>query len=269
MTHTLDVPYLVAEYEAGRSAASLARELHVDVSAVRRRLERAGVAIRTAREATAANLARDPSILTGMGRPRTWPVNERYFDRLTPTAAYIIGLMQADGCNRPDRGAVTLALKWSDVAHVETVAAEMGATRPVRSNGKGAAVLYVQNRALSAGLAQWGVVSPKTHTASTHPVLLTDRDYWRGAVDGDGTLCEARDGRRILALVGSRPICDQFLAFCRSHGAGLRCNVTPHKAIWSAHLSGWAATAVAGVLYSGATLALPRKAATAERWAAS
>jgi hypothetical protein len=109
-------------------------------------------------------------------------------------------------------------------------------------------------------------VSPKTYTASTDRRLLLDVDYWRGVMDGDGTLCDTADGRRILALVGSRPICDEFLTFCRAHGVGRRVAVHANRSIWTAKVSGAEATLMARLLYGQPGLALARKAAVAARW---
>lgn len=267
MTYTLDVPRLVQEYRAGRSVAALARGFSVDPSAIRSRLVQAGVSIRGAREATVVNLARDPAIQAGMGRPRVHPVNPSFFDVLTEDAAYVVGLMQADGSNQTDRGTVCVTLKASDEALLVAVASAMGATRPLTTDQYGARRFLVQNRALSDGLARWGVVSPKTHTATTHPHLLGNRDYWRGVIDGDGSLCVAADGRRFLTLVGSRFMCAEFLTFARSHGAGSRVSVRPHSGIWSVHLSARGdPETVARVLYAGAGLALARKLEVARSW---
>lgn len=267
MTHVIDVPRLVEEYQTGRSVAALAREFAVDSSAIRSRLARAGVPIRGAREATVANLDRDPAIQTGMGRPRLYPFNPAFFDVLTRDVAYVVGLMQADGSNQTGRGTVCVTLKASDEALLVAVASAMGAARPLTTDQYGARRLLVQSRALSDGLARWGVVSPKTHTARTHSDLLANRDYWRGVIDGDGSLCVGADGRRFLTLVGSRPMCEEFLAFARSHGAGLRVSVRPHKSIWSIHLSARGEPErVARALYAGAGLALSRKREVARSW---
>lgn len=266
MTHIIDVPQLVGRYQEGDSAAALARELGVDVSAVNRRLSRAGVQIRGRAGATAANLVRNPSLRSRMGRPRKYPVNPAFFDILTEDVAYVVGLMQADGSNQVERGTVCITLKASDAGLLDEVARTMGAVRPLTTDQHGAKRFLVQSHDLSDGLARWGVVSPKTHTASTHTGLLGNRDYWRGVVDGDGSLCVGADGRRFLTLVGARPVCDQFLAFARIHGTGARVSVRPHKRIWSVHLSGQAAVVLACVLYHGAGLALERKRNVARAW---
>lgn len=204
-----------------------------------------------------------------IGRPPTYAVRPDWFDTLTPDSAYTVGLYQADGANQRDRGVVTITLKISDADLLTELSFRFGGCRPLREDSRGNPRLMIQNRALSDGLAGWGVVSPKTHTASTHVALLDDRDYWRGVIDGDGSLCVGVDGRRFLTLVGSRPICDQWLAFARSRGTGMKVNVRPHKSIYSVHLSGWQAVEIAAVLYDGAGLALARKLAVARSWGAT
>lgn len=184
--------------------------------------------------------------MTRTGRPPIYGIRSDYFAELTPDSAYVVGLMQADGSNRLDRGMMTITLKRTDAPLLEVISVRMAGGRPLLVNRDGNSTLQVQNRPLSYGLAAWGVVSPKTHTASTHPALLLDRDYWRGVVDGDGTLCDTADGRKILAVVGSEAICEQFLAFCRHHGTGGRCNVHRNRSIYTAKLSGPDAAHLAG-----------------------
>jgi hypothetical protein len=269
MTYTLDVPQLVELYQAGHSVAAIARVHHVDSSVIRANLVAAGVTIRGPREATAANLARDPAVKARMGRPRIFDLNPTFFDTLSADSSYVVGLLQADGSNQRDRGIVCITLKLSDIALLERLSELFAGGRPLFFDGHGNPKLMVQNRQLSDGLARRGVVSPKTHTAKSHPALVDSRDYWRGVVDGDGTLCTAADGRRILSLVGSRWICEEFLAFCQGRGAGLRRTVRPHKSIYSVHLSGRDAELIARELYRNADLALARKAATAAAWEAT
>lgn len=266
MTYLLDLDYLGHEYQSGRSIAAISRELGVDSSVIRKRLVAVGVGIRGPRAATIANLCRDPSIVQRMGRPRTYPVNEDYFETFTPNMAYIVGLLQADGSNQVGRGVVRITLKLSDQAILHNIANEMGASRPLIMDVYGNPGLFIQNRALSDGLARWGVISPKTHTASTHPMLRGNRHYWRGVIDGDGTLCTTAGRRHILALVGSKAVCSEFLAFCQARGTGRRVNVIAHKSIYSVHLSGKDARIIANVLYKGNSLTLRRKYATAQAW---
>jgi hypothetical protein len=264
----LDVPALAARYRGGESVQSIARSLGVDASTVSTRLQGAGVALRGPREATAANLSRDPELRSRMGRRRSYPVDPDFFASWSPVVAYVVGLFQADGSNQVERGTVCITLKASDGPHLEALAREMGAVRPLIPNRAGGLTFSVQNRRLSQGLADWGVVSPKTFTASTDTRLLADADYWRGVVDGDGTVCEAADGRRILSLVGTEAMCAQFLEFCRVHSCGLRASVHRNRSIWTAKVSGDEASVMASVLYDRPGLALPRKAAVARRWRA-
>lgn len=265
MTYSLPVPEIVAGYRNGVSVAALAARYRVDSSVIKSRLVKAGVPVRGSSAAMRANLARDPSIRDRMGRPPTHPVDPTFFDRMTPDAAYIVGLLQADGSNQVSRGMILITLKGSDAPHLEEVASAMGATRPLHVIPNGNRRLCITNMELSRGLARWGVVSPKTHTASTHPDLLLNRDCWRGVIDGDGSLCESR-GRKILTLVGSRFLCNEFLDFAQLHGLGHRCGVHPHKNIFIVRLNGPEAASMAALLYSGAHLALPRKRAKAENW---
>lgn len=199
---------------------------------------------------------------------RIHPINESYFNLRTPSMAYVVGFMQADGYNNVSLGQIRITLKTSDASHLTAIAEEMGADRPLFPDVLGNPTLAIYSKRLSVGLAQWGVASPKSHTASTHPDMLNDRDYWRGIVDGDGSLCEGSKGR-VLELVGSDAICGQFLDFCRARGARTKSRIHRSRGIWSVALPRDDSVRIASVLYKGAILALRRKQVIADRWIAA
>lgn len=273
MTYNLDVSLLVRQYhDEGYSVYALAKRHGVDFGVVKSRLLRAGVVLRSRKENYAANCARDPDFLVGLGAPRKYPLNEGFFDIRTPEMAYVVGLFQSDGHNDPTRYRMSISLKYSDRALLEAVSECVGSGRPLEhvvGRSTDNACLALNSRKMSEGLASWGVVSPKSHSASTDSRLLNDHDYWRGVVDGDGSLCVAATGTRILSLVGSYSLCSEWLEFVRSHGHGRNVNVNRHRTIWSVQIRNSAAIHMAGVLYDGASLALERKRRVSDEWSAS
>lgn len=97
--------------------------------------------------------------------------------------------------------------------------------------------------------------------------LETSRDFFRGLVDGDGYITfsdERSHGSPVVGLVGGPRICGQFAEFARGL-ANTRAEERPGNGIWGVRFSGRAALAVIRELYRGAEVALPEKAALAER----
>lgn len=244
-------------YEEGASIGQIAARLGVAKSTISRRFARYGVARRTQPEAIYLSIAQ-----TGKhgGRPREYTRDETFFDTLTPVSAYIIGFIQADGTIGPDR--FSIAASVIDAEFLVTLASCMGSNRPLQEVqhplGR-VARLVINSSKMAASLQNWGIHSPRTWTASTHPDLLLNRDYWRGVIDGDGTICVSKSGKRIMRLVGSHDICQQFLDFARHHGHGFGAKVCNDRNIFAVTLSWHQAIAIARVLYQDAPLFLPRK----------
>lgn len=262
--HDLDVDMIVSRYKSGESVNAISLDYGVSPSVVKLRLVKAGEAIRSSREATLARLKNGGR---KGGRPRRYFYKSDFFDNSSSVVNYVIGLFQADGSNYPQRGRLSITLKSSDAYLLLSVAEHMGCPgKRLCRNKVGGSLLEIYDRRLSSGLAARGVVSPKTFSARTPADLLFDRDYWRGVIDGDGTLCTAKDGRRILSLVGTKVISTEFLDFCRSCGLGEGRSVNRHKSIWSSGLSGDEAMIMASILYDNSGLALARKQNTARLW---
>lgn len=263
----LDEAEIISLYDAGWSMQSLAKRYGVAHSVIKRRLILGGVQLRTISDAVKGMYAVDPSMHERTGRQRQYELNVSLLDAISPDMAYIVGLYQADGYVSDAR--VSITVKPSDRALLDQVALRLSPGRPLINTssplGDGVA-LDISSTELARSFRRWGVSSPKTHSASTHPDLLTNRDYWRGVVDGDGSLCTSGTGDQILSLIGSQAICNEFLSFCRANGYSGKVNVNRHKSIYSVQIKNAAARLIATVLYDAAALYLPRKMSIYQGW---
>lgn len=263
----LDEQEIIKLYRDGWSMQSLANRFNVSHSVIKLRLINNKIPLRNISEAVSGMLSVDKSIYSRTGRQRQYPLNDTFFDILTPDSAYVIGLLQADGSVNSKR--MTITLKPRDEELLKVVMGKMGASRPlkIRKSPLGSGIcLDISSRKLVTSLAKWGLHSPKTYTASTHSDLLLNRDYWRGVIDGDGTLCASSVGNKIMSLVGSENICHQFLSFCREFGYIGGANVNHHKNIFSIQIKNSEAIKIAKVLYDKASIYLPRKYEIYLRW---
>jgi hypothetical protein len=257
---------IVRLYQSSVPMKRLAVDYGVDRGTIRAVLVRADVPLRDA-----------------SARKRQYPLNEAAFDDAenNPTAAYFVGLLMADGwvclpegCNTPRIG---LALTESDAALVEAFRSFLCTTRPLYTippggsypGGKPSVRCEVSSHRLFQALARYGVVPRKSKTARL--LRLHDSvDVWRGLVDGDGSICFARLARSYdspsIGLVGAEGVIRQFAGFVRRNIPACRAHPLPHKGdIWGFRTSGRPAVALARLLYHGASVALPRKAARAAR----
>jgi hypothetical protein len=86
-----------------------------------------------------------------------------------------------------------------------------------------------------------------------------------GNIDEDGSVVVFADGRRAISLVGQRLEVEQFSRLVRRLVRRFRGGPTAHASIWKVRVSGFAAAALAEVLYTEASTALARNARTAAR----
>ena len=194
-------------------------------------------------------------------------------------AAYWLGFLLADGHieTRPGnkQAAVRLMLAERDVEHLEKFRAFLGYGGPVRHSSttvKGktypTAVLVVGSNRLSARVREAGKY--QDHIPET---LARSVDFWRGVVDGDGTLgMYEREALKkyeygiqpSLELVGGKHVVASFRGFMTAHGLtepGIHALGEIYRVSWGWHQ----AREAMRILYAGApdAISLSRKKAVA------
>jgi hypothetical protein len=195
------------------------------------------------------------------------PLNHAAFSEITPDSAYWAGFLMADGS--VSARVVCLFLGEKDRHHLEEfkrfLAAEHKITTTTRK-GVTCSAFSAASTQIIADLATYGVVPRKSLTARCAR-LETDRDFWRGVVDGDGWLgYKVTRGRwryAAITLCGSVCLMTQFAYFISQHNEGRFPKVTRRGSIFAVHVSGQLAIKIARLLYEGAATALPRKQALA------
>jgi hypothetical protein len=209
------------------------------------------------------------------GRYR-YRLNEAFFDVIdTEAKAYWLGFITADGCvqsgrigvNGWQRNQVTVKLKESDAGHLEKLKSDLSAESPVRLvpqtglAGPGAEIALNSER-LTAALIRLGVTPRKSLTAvpwDGHGGLM--RHYWRGMVDGDGTIVKHPGQREKwhVRLLGTEACIEAFRAWAVPV-CGSAAKVCPKGKIWMWTAAGLASPqALVREMYGGATVYLDRK----------
>lgn len=242
-------------YLAGETAQAVADALGTSQSKILRELEWRGIKRRSRREAHTKH-----------------PLRHDALDILTPEAAYWCGFLFTDGSVLRRAGqspVVAVGLSACDRGHLEKLRAFLGSTHaiaalPPRENvhrsgmytSRAACRFAVRSDRLAERLLALG-----RYDGPVDERLAQSRDFWRGAVDGDGTI-GVSCGAPFLKLVGSRRLLEAYVRFLGRVGTR-RLHVRPHKTIFCVSTSGSTAERVIDRLYSGATTALDRKAAKA------
>jgi hypothetical protein len=193
------------------------------------------------------------------------------FDELTPDAGYWIGFLFADGyvTSRGESGTVQVRLSECDREHLVKLRAFLGSTHMIGTEPAGNYGSYpsrpsVRFSVQSARLAH-RLLSLGRYEGPIDSTLARSRDFWRGVVDGDGTVGLLASGYAYFALVGSRRLLEPFLVFLQNNGLGARITIRPDKTIFQVATAGHIAEKIVSFLYEDATVALDRKAAKAAK----
>jgi hypothetical protein len=240
---------LVARYYAGEGTPTLAASFGIGATTVANILRRHGVQKRRC------------------GKPQL-PVWHEAFDELAPDAAYWIGFLFADGHvhQRKQEWApeVIVALAARDRTHLEKLKTFLRSGHTVGAGFTGAGFptgrLAVTSHRLGGRLLELG-----RYEGTIDPQLVASRHFWRGLVDGDGSLGIYRNGRSaILQLVGEYRYLAAFNEFLISQRLAPR-SIGHDKSIFQVRAQGSSAEPIVDLLYRDAPTALDRKAVIAQQ----
>jgi DNA invertase Pin-like site-specific DNA recombinase len=192
------------------------------------------------------------------------------FNLITDDAAYWIGFLFADGSIIHQQKAapvVQLRLSVVDRGQLEKFREFLGSTHAIGTSPPGnfggyqsrASVRFaVNSRRLAARLLELGRYEGPIATE-----LAASRHFWRGVVDGDGSIFTLKQGYIGFSVVGSQRLLRPFLGFLRGRGLSGRMTVRPEKTIYQLSTAGHLAELIIDELYRNAATGLDRKVALA------
>lgn len=196
---------------------------------------------------------------------KTWFVNDNCFATLDESTSYWLGFLMADGCLDEHGYRILLSLSWKDRDHLIEFCRFVGCSRSPHQNKNGSLTVAFCSRPVYDRLNKLGITPRKSFTASAHHELTMNRHFWRGVVDGDGSLsfhqktARSRDAYPVLSLVGSLALLSQFLAFLRHHFPQRHGRLFRMRNIWGFSAAYEPARQIVQLLYTDATVALERK----------
>ena len=138
-------------------------------------------------------------------------LNHQAFDIVTNDAAYWIGFLFADGSViQQQRGAPQVQLRLSEIdrGHLEKFRQFLDSTHAITTSPPGnlggyqsrASARYaIVSRRLAGRLLEMG-----RYEGPIAPELAASRHFWRGVVDGDGSIFILKTGYSGISLVGSQ-----------------------------------------------------------------
>ena len=209
--------------------------------------------------------------------PRDFPIRKKLdqsvFSILTPESAYWVGILMSDGYIIHNR---KVGLGMTDKEHIEKFRDFLKSTHKIgikyqkKWSKKPHYSISVTSKRIVDDLGVYGVVPKKSLTAKVIG-LENNRDFWRGVIDGDGSVystSRSATGRKInsgISIAGSKYLVEQFREFVQKHQPHCKANIT--KATHGQHylfsVLGRTARYMIKLLYEDATVYLDRKYAKA------
>lgn len=247
----LNVNEIAERYKNGETASNIANSFNVSISVVTDRLRSQGI-----------------EIVNPRCREMYKFVDEDFFSRKDEWSAYTYGLLLSDGC-LSNKDAVIITLQESDVPVLASIAEKMGIhSRPklsFRKSGEGyepkvAGSISFSHPKLISDLRDLGMKERKSTREVAPECFAFDRHFWRGMVDGDGSLFMCKLKGPVLTLCGSETICNQFLDYCKTLVDGIKSSVRQHKGeLFTIKLTKNKCLPVVQHLYLDQQICLPRK----------
>jgi hypothetical protein len=212
-----------------------------------------------------------PNAFSKLNRPR-----EHYeLDLTNDLYAYFYGLALADGSIREDpkrrSGAIAIELKESDAAVLHELSYQLpwkcNLSRRQRVSAFSGAPhnsvsLVCHTHDLRSQMVAAGFpIGAKSHICSPPNVGYDRAAFWRGYLDGDGSMGVTATGLPFVSLVTvSQSMCEAYLSFLNAVcGFTPKVNKNTRDNAWNIMITRKRAVDVLAATYADATIALPRK----------
>lgn len=258
----LQVDQLIELYQSGLSYRQIGKITNSSSYAVQRRLSAVGIETRATGEQT--------RLSNSWFDTRKYSCNDRFFDIIdNEEKAYWLGFLLADGCVRSNRDTLTINLKKSDHPHLQKFLDSVESNHVIGFHKQGkhpepnCSITITSHRMIPALRAK-GIIAGRKMPVIIRPDL--ERHYWRGCVDGDGTIAFSKAKRAggdtkyysCVSLVGTKETVFRFRAFAR-RVINSSANPVQVKKVWNIKYHGVAAKALASFLYNHSSVFLDRK----------
>ena len=210
---------ICAEYNSGKSASNIAKELKVHTSTICSILETRGIKRRPTKTYT-----------------RKYSIDESYFDKIdSEEKAYFLGLLWADGYNCTDKGFVRICLVNEDkdilekfrkaIKHEKSLTTRhLSKKHPTWKDQK---ELLIRSKHISNTLFDYGCYQNKSIRCNFPSVITKDQEqhFVRGYFDGDGSVRwtvpkNNNCPKAVMSFVATSSMCKKIQIIIKKH-----CNI--------------------------------------------
>lgn len=239
---------LIAEYLSGEPTTKLSIKYKISPAAICGILDRRNIPRRSLSDAK-----------------RIHTLNEKAFSEITEESAYWIGFIMADGTviRTPRQSPeIAIVLQERDIKHLEKFRNFLSSSHTISSSKRGErgyVRIAFRSKIIADDLERYGIVPRKTKIAKIK-YLENNRHFWRGLIDGDGSIGWSQPGKPCLDLAGSKSMIEQFILYTKTVIPHLTLNSRQqHPGCYKTHISWNTAAIMIQTLYSDCSVSLDRK----------
>lgn len=257
---------VVELYNQGKSQLFLEKELNLTRLTIRRLLKAAGLKYRNSSEQHHIRYNTE--------------IDHSCFDQLTPESLYWIGMIYTDGSVGRKEACVELTQHSDDMTHLEKFKTFLKSSRRITLNKEGRPSSYkgrsiskkagscgrirINSKQIHSRLIELGVTPAKSLIAKPHELIKHSRDFWRGCIDGDGTVYNYPERyTKGVSLCGTLETIFDFIIFCSKQAGVKEKYPSPAKSsgpnIFQVHYYGDECEKILNLLYKDAPVYLDRK----------
>jgi len=195
--------------------------------------------------------------------------NEDFFDTLTEKSAYVIGLIYTDGYLSKNGRRFVISLQESDKHILEEIGMLIRNSKDVKFFSRiskknpdkliNGYYIACNNNRLCSSLIRYGVYNNKTNTISPSNLLINNRHFWRGCIDGDGGISLLMNKYLGLNFGGTKQMVDGFINFINlyiNYNSKYRYVKNLYQRIY---LTGKNAKTIYHILYDNSNISINRK----------
>lgn len=174
-------------------------------------------------------------------------LDESVFKDINRDSLYWAGLLGADG--NVCKNTISLYLHKNDEKLLYDFQSFLKTDIKVAEKKKSkCSFLSFTRKEVAEDLVKFGIVPNKSLTYSPPDFCADSPDFWRGAIDGDGSISVVKGTLR-LGLCGSFDSMSLFLKWVKNN-CETKCSVVKHSSIFRVFLSGANAIKIARLLYA-------------------
>lgn len=202
-----------------------------------------------------------------------YKMNQCAFDTITEESAYWIGFWMADGSISNKSSHCSIELQTKDTGHLFRFQYFLESNCPIkytsRPDGRSTCLFSFSSKKIKDDMIKNNVIPNKSKLAKVPLTLCLNRHFWRGMIDGDGSIgCytinkgkpnEIKDRWNII-LCGTESICNGFLNFAKQNfKTKAKSKKSKRKNVWKIVFQHKMASKLIEILYSHSNISLHRK----------